>query len=322
MSDEARFDVTSFGEAMLRLSVPQGVRLAAADRLEMHVAGAESNVLAALAQLGRRCGWVSALPQNPLGQRVVRQLQQAGIDHAAVVWQPNGRLGTYYVEFAVPPRGIQVYYDRADSCVTTLDPAAVEWDYLLDTRLLHLTGITPPLSATCHEIVAELIRRAKAQGVPVSFDVNYRGKLWSAEAAAAGLMPLMQGVDLLLCSQRDAQNLFGCHGSAKEIVSQLAEKTAAKQIVVSLANEGVIGWDGAAFMEQPAHDVVVIDRIGAGDALAAGVIDGWLAGDLGQGLRYGTMMAALALSQHGDMLETSRPEVEALLANSVGTLSR
>lgn len=322
MNENKRFDVTSFGEAMLRLSVPQGVRLATANRLDLHVAGAESNVLAALAQLGRRCGWVSALPNNPLGQRVVEQLQQAGVDHAAVVWRPNGRLGTYYVEFAVPPRGIQVYYDRANACVTTLDSAAVDWDYLLDTRLLHLTGITPPLSPTCKDIVAEAIAQAKVKGVAVSFDVNYRGKLWSAEEAAAGLIPLMQGVNLLLCSQRDAQSLFGCHGSAEEIVSQLAEKTAAEQIVVSLANEGVIGWDGSSFIEQPAREVTVIDRIGAGDALAAGVIDGWLAGDLRHGLRYGTMMAALALSQHGDMLQTSRAEVEMLLSSDGGTLSR
>lgn len=322
MTPETRFDVTSFGEAMLRLSVPSGVRLATAQTLDICAAGAESNVLTGLAQLGRRCGWVGTLPQNPLGQRVATQLRQAGVDQTAVVWQKDGRVGTYYVEFAVPPRSTQVIYDRAGSCITTLDPAAINWEYLLDTRLVHLTGITPPLAPNCAAIVAEIIKRAHEQGIPVSFDVNFRGKLWSAAEAGGKLLPLMQQVALLLCSQRDAQQLFGCHGTAEEIIEQLAEKTAAQQIVVTLADEGVIGWDGTTFHKQAAQEVVVLDRIGAGDALAAGVIDGWLAGDLAQGLRYGTAMAALALSQHGDMLVTSRAEVESLLGGQGGGLLR
>jgi 2-dehydro-3-deoxygluconokinase len=117
-----RFDVTSFGEAMLRLSVPAGTRLETARQLDMQPAGAESNVLAALARLERRCGWLSSLPDNPLGRLVTNQLRLAGVDVSAVAWSKEGRIGAYFVEFAVPPRATQVIYDRANSCVTQLRP--------------------------------------------------------------------------------------------------------------------------------------------------------------------------------------------------------
>jgi 2-dehydro-3-deoxygluconokinase len=231
-------------------------------------------------------------------------------------------MGTYFVEFAVPPRATQVIYDRANSCVTQLRPAQIPWDYLLDTRLLHLTGITPPLSAGCQAIVAKAISRARQAGVAISFDVNYRRKLWPPETAAAALLPLMQGVDLLLCSRRDACALFGCDPAPEAIVAQLAAQTNAGCLVVTLAEEGVIGWDGRQLYRQPARPVQIIDRIGAGDALAAGVLHGWLDGDFAAGLAYGVTLAALALAQHGDMLITTPQEVASLLAQSAGDVIR
>lgn len=317
-----RFHVTSFGEAMLRLSVPAGARLEAARQLDAHPAGAESNVLAALARLERRCGWLSALPDNALGRLVAGQLRQAGVDVTAVNWLEAGRMGVYFVEFAAPPRASQVIYDRADSCITRLHPEQINWDTLLNTRLLHLTGITPALSPGCQQIVAEAQQRARQKGVAVSFDVNYRGKLWSAATAAATLLPLMQQVDLLLCSRRDAHTLFGCDGPPQSIVEQLGNKTNARQIVVTLAEEGVTGWDGSAFHRQPAQPVQIVDRIGAGDALAAGVLHGWLAADFAAGLRYGVTLAALALSQHGDMVITTRRELDTLVAAGAGDVVR
>jgi 2-dehydro-3-deoxygluconokinase len=312
----SRFDVTSFGEAMLRLSVPAGTRLETADRLDMHPAGAEANVMAALVRLDRRCGWASSLPDSALGRVVANRLRQAGVDLSAVIWQREGRMGTYFVELAGPPRPIQVIYDRADTCITILEPGQIDWDYLLDTRLLHLTGITPPLSPGCEAITAEAVRRAKEKGVAVSFDVNYRSKLWTAEQAAATLLPLLHGVALLFCSLRDAVTLFGCSGSPETVVEQLAAQTEADHIIVTLAEKGVMGWDGSRFYRQGARSVQIVDRIGAGDALAAGVLHGWLDGDFEGGLAYGVTMAALALSQHGDMVVTTRAELEMLAAES------
>lgn len=318
----ARFDVTTIGEAMLRLSVPAGVRLETARQLDMFPAGAEANVAAALARLGRPCGWVSALPDSPLGRLVTNELRQAGVDVTAVHWSVNGRMGTYFIEFAVPPRPTQVVYDRANSCFTQLQPAQIDWNYLLDTRLLHLTGITPPLSPNCLEIVQEALQRARGRGTAVSFDVNYRQRLWSPETAVATLLPLIQQVDLLFCSRRDAITLFGCQGEPEEVVAQLGAQTKARHIVVSLAEDGVIGWDGRRVYRQIAPPVQIVDRIGAGDALAAGVIHGWLDSDFAAGLRDGVILAALALSQYGDMVVTNQAELAALAARSGGGVIR
>ena len=173
------FDVTTFGEALLRLSVPEGIRLQAATQLDLHPAGAETNIASLLARMGRRSAWHSVLPRNPLGYLVGDHLRKAGVDLSGVIWQDTGRVGTFYVEFSAPPRPIQVVYDRADSCITRTTPDMLHWDSLLDTRLLHLTGITPAISPSCYETVAAIIQRARAANIPISFDVNYRAKLWS-----------------------------------------------------------------------------------------------------------------------------------------------
>ena len=319
---EPRFEVTTLGEAMLRLSVPIGYRLEMATQMDAAPAGTEANLTVALGRLGRRCAWVGGLPTNPLGRLVRNHLRMAGVDMERVVWCEAGRLGAYFIEFAAPPRPIQVIYDRADSCASQLQPDQVDWAYLLDTRLLHLTGITPAVSASCQAVVTEAIARAKEAGVAISFDVNYRQKLWTEAEAKETLLPLIQEIDLLLCGQADAARIFGCVGKPEQIVAGLAEQSRARRIVVTLGDQGVIAWDGAKFYQEPARPVEVVDRIGAGDALAAGVIHGWLDGDLEQGLRYGAVLAALVLSQHGDMLITTAEEMLSLLESEGGGVNR
>jgi 2-dehydro-3-deoxygluconokinase len=307
---------------MLRLSVPIGYRLETAAHFDAFPAGAEANLAVALSRLGRRCAWVGGLPDNPLGRLVINHLRMAGVDLEGVVWCETGRLGSYYIEFAAPPRPIQVIYDRADSCAARLQPDQVDWAYLLNTRLLHLTGITPAISASCKAVVTEAAARAKAAGVAISFDINYRQKLWSETEAKETLLPLIQEVDLLLCGQGDAQRVFGCSGTPEEIVENLAEQSRARQVAVTLGDRGVIAWDGVQFYEEPAIPVQIVDRIGAGDALAAGIIHGWLRGDFALGLRYGVILAALVLSQHGDMLVTTEKELLSLLEDVSGGVLR
>ena len=305
----------ALAKPMVRLSVPPGIRLNNARQLDRHAAGTECNVLAVLAQLGWRAGWLSGLPPNSLGEFVRNELQKVGVDLTAVVWSDRGRMGSYYVEMSVPPRPIQVIYDRANTCISQLKPEDIDWEYLLDTEIIHLTGITPPLSAGCSSIVKELVQRARQNDVALSFDVNYRAKLWSETEAAEALLPLMQAVEVLFCSLRDAVRLFGCEEDAKTAVQQLATKSAAKKVVITQADKGVIGWDGSQIYQQQALPVQIIDRIGAGDALAAGVLHGWLQNDFVTGLKYGTILAALALSQHGDIVLTSKEELTSLLVH-------
>lgn len=307
---EPRFDVTTFGEAMLRLSVPPGERMEITDALRVHVGGAESNVVSALARLGRRCAWLGSLPDNPLGQRAANELRQAGVNLDGVVWNAHARMGLYFVEFAAPPRPIQVTYDRAASAAAQMTRAQMNWDMLLDTRVLHLTGVTPPLSQNSLALLRAAITRARRARVPISFDINYRAKLWTPQDAARVLRELMQRATLLFCSRADAQRVFGLRGDAEELAMQLRALSRAQWAILTLGAEGVMAYDGKNFLCASAPPTHILDRLGAGDALAAGVLHGWLNRDMERGLHYGAAMAALALTQHGDMVITNARELE------------
>jgi len=307
-----RFDVTTLGEMLLRLSVPTGKRLEQAAQLDVYPAGAEANTVTLLARLERQTCWTGALPDNPLGRLAVSALRVAGVDTGGVIWKNSGRMGTYYVEFGEPPRGTQVTYDRAHSCATQLQMNEIPWDQLFDTRLLHLTGITPALSSSCTEIISEAIQAAKERNIPVSFDINYRQKLWSTTQAEQSLLPLIQGVELLFCSQADATRVFHCTGSMQGIAQGMLELSKARYVVVTFAEQGARLWDGNKWHQAPARPIHIIDRLGAGDALAAGVIHGWLDGNLSAGLQYGVTLAALALGQIGDMVVTNPEELDHL----------
>lgn len=309
-----RFDLTTLGEAMLRLSVPLGRRLADARSLDLEIGGAEANVVVALARLGRRCAWLSRLPDHALAEPVLRSLRAEGVDTDGVVRAPGERIGTYFIEYASTPRSIQVIYDRADSAAARMTPADVDWDRLLDTRVLHLTGITAALGPGPYAVVAEALRRARAAGVTVSFDVNYRAKLWSPADAAAGLKPLIAEADVLFCKSADAALLFGCAGEPEALVRALAAQTRAATVLSTFGEHGAALLQGGAYAHQPALPVTIVDRIGSGDAFAAGLLDGWLDGDARTGLQRGVALAAIALSQHGDQVLTSRAELNAVMA--------
>jgi 2-dehydro-3-deoxygluconokinase len=317
-----RFDVTSLGESMLRLSVPSGRRLDDARSLDVEIGGAESNLCTALARLGRKAAWASRLPDNALAGAVLRALRADGVDISGVRLAAGERLGTYFIEYAASPRSIQVVYDRADSAAARMTPADVDWGHLLDAHALHLTGITAALSDGCYAVVAEAVRRARAAGVAVSFDVNYRAKLWDAAAAGERLRPLIAEADLLFCKSADAANLFGCAGEPEEQMRALQRLTRARAIYCTFGERGAALLQGDELLSQPAIPVQIVDRIGSGDAFAAGVLDGWLDGDPADGLRRGVALAAIALTQHGDRVLTSRAELAAVMAQRPADVSR
>lgn len=319
---EPRFEVASIGETMLRLSVAIGHRLDDARTLDVEVGGAESNVCVALARLGRRVAWAGRLPESALGRNVLRALRADGVDVSATILAPGERLGTYFIELATAPRASQVVYDRADSAAANMRPEQLDWATLLDTRILHLTGITAALSPGCYEAVAEAIRRARAAGVTVSFDVNYRARLWDAATAGARLRPLIAEADILFCKSADAALLFGCAGEPREQMARLRALTGASAILCTYGERGAKLLAGERFLEQPALPVQIVDRIGSGDAFAAGVLDGALDGDLAAGLRRGVALAAIALSQHGDRALTTRAELEAVVGQEGGDVAR
>lgn len=317
-----RFDVTAIGEGGLRLSVPSGIRLERTASLDVNVAGAEANVLSGLASLGWKTGWISALPETPLARRVECQLRSYGVDLAGVHHAPGGRLGTYYVEYGPAPRPTQVHFDRADTAFTRMTTADVDWDLLLDTRIIHMTGITAALSPTVMEILTETLDRAEAARVPVSFDVNYRANLWTPTEATRALQPFIERAEILFVRQEDLQTLYGYDEDPSKALEAALSLTKARHVVMSRGEQGVSASLDGRRVTVPALPVDIVDRLGAGDGLAAGFLHAWLDGHVEVAAEHGAAMAALALAQMGEQVITNREELAAVMLGSASRLRR
>ena len=321
MSQERSIDVLTLGETMIRL-VPRGfTRLEEAQELECRTGGSESNVAVALARLGLRAAWISKLPANPLGVMIERRIRSFGVDTSHVLWEEGGRAGVYFIEPAAPPRPARVLYDRAHSSASRISPAAVDWSLLDAVRHVHLTGITVALSDSCRATVARALAEARSRGCSTSFDVNYRARLWSAEAARQALEPLLAGVELLITPLADARLLWGLPADGDAAAAALRERFGAGVVAVTRGAEGALCHDGQV-RSAASFPMREVDRVGAGDAFDAGLLFGFLRGDLDQGLAYGMAMAALKHSIPGDEFVATREEVESLLAGASREIHR
>lgn len=318
----ARFQVVTLGEAMLRLSVRPGDRLEDAAAFDVHVAGSEANVAYALARMGVRSGWASALPRNPLGERIASTLRAGGVDVAPLVWLDRGRVGTYFVQLGSPPRPTTVTYDRAGSAFAVATPGEFDWGLITDTDHLHVSGITLAISEAAREVAHTAVREARATGCTVSLDVNHRARMWTAGEASRSLSALAGSLDLVICKGQDARDVFGSTGDPWEVARDLQDRFQAPAVACTWGREPATLLDGDVRVECGSYDVEIVDRIGAGDAFAAGVLWGRLDGSLPLGLRRGVAMAALEMTVRGDLLTLDRAAVEALLGPAGGDVTR
>ncbi|MEZ4589785.1 MAG: sugar kinase [Chloroflexota bacterium] len=300
------FDVITLGETMLRLTPPHDQRLAQAQQLTVDVGGSESNVAVGLARLGLHVAWLSRLPRSPLGERVAGTLRGWSVDTSQVAWADDARLGLYFWEDAAPPRPNLVLYDRQGSAMSQMTPA--DLPVQLNGRHLHLSGITPALSAEAAATAVRAAELAQAAQMTISFDLNFRRKLWEPAQARSGCQPLLHAADLLLLPLRDAQLVLDIDPvlTPEAALSALAGHYPGKTIVLTLGEQGAAAVDGnGRFHHQPAISTSGGYRLGSGDAFAAGVIYGrYFAGDdasLAQALRWGVAMAALKRTIPGDM---------------------
>ncbi len=307
-----QFDVMTFGETMLRLSPPGFGRIEMADSFEVRVGGSESNTAVALAQLGRKVSWWSKLVDDPLGRRICQDIRRWGVDVSNVIWTPTGRTGLYFVEFGARPRPHHVHYDRAGSAASTLEPNEIDWSLIEASRHLHLTGITPALSEGCAKAVRTAAKEARKRSLSVSFDVNYRRKLWPPDHARSVLSEIILDADLLLCPVADAEEVFGLTGSAEQIAREFQQRFSTQNVVVTAGKDGSIALEGEVVHKADALESFEVDRVGGGDAFDAGVIDGYLDGELERGLRFGVAMAAIKYTIPGDQLIATRAEIEAI----------
>ncbi len=317
MSSPGR-DVLTFGETMLRFTPPAGLRLAQGTSFDIFVGGTESNVASTLACLGASVTWVSRLPDQQLGRRVAAEIQARGVDVSHGVWtSPDERLGTFFAEDAADPRPGTVIYDRAGSAASRMTPTDLP-DSLFDShRHLHVTGITPALSKSCAETVADAVRRAKGRGMSVSLDVNYRARLWSPEAAATALTPLLSQVDVAFCSCDDASRLFGIKGDDTEVARGLQTRFSVSLAVVSAGDRGAVAAQasGEAVAVSAIPVSATVGRFGSGDALAGGFLALYLAGrPVEDALRVGVAAATIKRTIPGDMLIATRDEIETVAA--------
>lgn len=315
-------DLFTFGECLLRLSAPEPLRLEQADALEVHVAGAESNLAIALARLGKRAAWFSRLPDTPLGQRALRFIAQHGVDVTDVLCVPDERIGLLFSERGAPPRPTRVWYDRADSAASRLQPSDLPTARLAAARWLHFTGITPALSdscaATCHAAVAQ----ARQHGLKIAFDVNYRSLLWTPQRAREVLTPFCQAADLVFIAKRDAMTLFEAQGEAVAQAEQL-QRLWSGTVIVTDGERGAAACSPDGIAQCAAFPAQVVERLGAGDAFAGGVLCRLLEdAPLSDALTFGAATAALKLSIRGDVALITRSEVEALRAGNRSALRR
>ena len=309
----------------MRLSAPGHSRLEETDLLDVRIGGSESNTAVAMARLGMRVAWWSKLPGNPMGRRIENEIRRWGVDTSGVIWDdsPTSRAGLYFIDFGLPPRGIDVYYDRASSSASKITAIEVSEEAIGRARLLHLTGITPALSPYCAKAVTQAIEHAKSHQTLVSFDTNFRSRLWSATAARVEMEPLFASVDLLLCPRDDAATLFGVTGTGSEIAAELRDRYEVPTVVVTCGEEGAAAADESGVSTVLACESPhVVDRVGRGDAFNAGILMGYLQGDLALGMRYGAAMAALKQTMPGDLLLATRAEIEAALAPAASAIKR
>jgi len=309
---------------MLRLSPPRGQRLESESTLAAQIGGAESNVAAAATSLGVEATWLSKLPDNPLGRRAVRAVRGHGVT-PTVVWDetPNARLGTYYLERGADPRETRVVYDRAGSSITTLRPEEVDFSVFEAASMFHTTGITPALSASAHETTVELLAAAGEAGVSRSFDLNYRSKLWSPADARACYESLLGEVELLFAPIRDARNVLGYDDDAESVAYRLADDYDIETVVITRGSTGSLAYTDGRVVEQGVLESETIDAIGTGDAFVGGVLAELLGGsDIDRALEYGAATASLKRTVEGDVLVTTRTEVEAALDETGGGISR
>jgi 2-dehydro-3-deoxygluconokinase len=319
---------------MIRLTPPNFQRLEQAHALDLYVGGGELNVAVAAARFGTPSLWISRLPDNPLGHVIANRARELGVE-TQIEWSKGDRAGLYFAELGAAPRPSSVLYDRAGSAISAIEPGSVDWkSAFAGAHWFHVSGITPALSKSAAKVTAEALEAAKKAGLTVSYDLNFRRKLWKPDVARNVQEPLMRYVDVLITTEEDTRVVFGIGGRnhqtydhvdgdayagvAKELIDRFNLSAAA---ITLRENPRVLlnTWSAVLVAERkvyraPKYEVEVVDRIGAGDAFSGGLIASRLQDRSWEdSLRFATAASALKHSVPGDFCLVSSDEVEQLL---------
>ena len=324
--------VVTFGEAMLRLTPPGHERIERTTSFDVTIGGAELNTAVGLACLEWPVSWVSAVPSSPLGRAVLRSAREHGVDvsQVAVLPESRGRTGLYFLELAADPRPSAVHYDRANSAIANIEPGELDWSHILDGAAgFHISGITPAVSERLRAETFTALRAANAASVPVFFDLNYRSKLWSEDEARACFSEMMPLVDVMFASRNGLNSFFGIEGNHAEAGATACERLGLAACVLtrkkgkasrSLQLCAIGARADGTVVETDWYKIEVVDRVGGGDAFAAGFIAGYLedSTELLTALELGLAASTLKHTMPGDFLCATRSEIEAVRTSREG----
>ncbi len=325
---ETRAPFVAFGELLIRLTATGGELLEALPVLEPRVGGAEANVATGLARLGHPAKMISVVPDNALGAAAMQELRRWGVDVSGMTAAP-GRMGLYFLTPGAIHRPSDILYDRANSAFATARFSRLAWAKLLKgAGWLHVSGVTAALGQNCVNAALKAMQVAQGQGVKVSYDCNYRPKLWEAWGGDAPVLirELMSHADLVFGGQRDMELVFGrsfaderaAADHAFDAFSRLQRLVGTRRTQVSVDHNRLAGlmFTREATLETKTYELMrIVDRIGGGDAFAAGVFHGLLRGDSDRrALDYGIACACLKHAQPGDASLATTADLDAFLS--------
>lgn len=333
--------VITFGELMLRLSTPGFTRFVQTQSFDVTFGGGEANVAVSLSNYGLDSYFVTKLPKHEIGQAAVNHLRRFGVKDDYIV-RGGERIGIYFLETGASQRPSKVIYDRANSAVSLMQKGEVDWDKVFENAdWFHWTGITPALGRNTQELLSEACKVAKSKNVTVSCDLNFRAKLWTTEQAQAVMKPLMKFVDVCIANEEDAEKSLGVKAEASNIeagqlniegyfsvAKKLKEIYNFKAVAITLRESYSAtrnGWSAILLddkdCKEPYHsrkyDIDIVDRVGAGDAFASGLIYGLLTKENSKAaLEFAVAASCLKHTIPGDFNMVSVEEVEKLIKSS------
>jgi 2-dehydro-3-deoxygluconokinase len=321
-----------FGEIMLRLSPPAGMRFAQAQSLDTVYGGSEANVAVSLAQLGLSPTFISRVPDNELGRAALGALSQFGVSTGGCVFGGD-RLGLYFLEHGAGLRSSKILYDRQHSGMATLCPGMINWQQVLaDTGWLHWSGITPALSQETADAVLEALQVASEMKIRISCDINYREKLWKYGKTPADILPELISLTHVLLGDVNAFGL--CLGireeDEKSLLAKVFQQFPQLDHIAMTSRQGIsashnayrgILFDGRQVYQSAEYELAdMVDRIGGGDAFMAGLIFGLqkMPDQPQEIINFAVASAALKHYIKGDFNLTSAQEVRSLMSGNTG----
>ncbi|MGL5978229.1 MAG: PfkB family carbohydrate kinase [Erysipelotrichaceae bacterium] len=327
--------IVTFGEIMLRLAPEGYLRFNQADRFQATYGGGEANVAVSLCNYGMQASFVTKLPTHEIGQAAVNDLRRYGVDTTKIT-RGGERVGIYFLEKGASQRASNVIYDRAHSSIATARVEDFVWDEIFEgVDWFHFTGITPALGSNVAAITLDALQAAKARGVQVSCDLNFRKKLWTSAQANLTMSGLMEYVDVCIANEEDAHKVFGIqaednnveqgdlnHEGYVSVAKQLVDRFGFKKVAITLRTSitaddnkwAAMLYDGEDAYFSKSYDVHIVDRVGGGDSFGGGLIYAMLSDFNNQDtIEFATAASCLKHAIEGDYNRVSVKEVLTLM---------